>query len=229
LEQHGGALLDRAHAAPLEQARARRLGRPGEAQRVVERVEMTGLGEPVAAEIARRAHHGVELLAAQEPPAGVAVTLLEMARGLLERTHLARLGCGQEIAGELEIAVDGKAAHALAQEFDRLEAQGPQAPGILAAHGALDGLHLGGVAPGHVPAVAARGTEAHARGFEQHHVVAAACELERGREPGVAAAHHGDVAGEALLELGQLGRGMGARRVIGAGMGRLRHRRPRAG
>ncbi len=102
------------------------------------------------------------------------------------------LPAGLEVAGG-ELAVDAVPGDQLLDQAVGLESDVPDLAGIVAAEGPLVFAHRGAGAGGELAAVAPRGAPAQPVGLDEDDVEAALGQVQRRREPGIAAADDADI------------------------------------
>ena len=215
--------VDRQRRRILEDARSRRFRRLGEAERIVERMDVEGA----------RQMHGVEVMIALEH---VAHALGRPALDLRAELLAIELHGGQHLVavvdlGDLEPAGDrGDARHARlgdrgADVFETHLGERPQRLGVLQSDAADDPVHALGKARKDETVVASGRVPGEVAAFQYSDRPAATRDLARGRKPGQAPPDHTDVdieiEGERPAHGGRHhGRGVPGRRV-GRPLGRV--------
>src|SRR5688500_5037246 len=146
----------------------------------------------------------------------VAVVAFLLALPLEQFLALARLDADVHVAPD-EVAVDAVLLDQLARQLDAFDAEVPEALRIRRAERRGELRHAAGPARDELAARAARGAVADALGFEQHDLVAAPGEVERGRAAREAGADDADVGVDVALERRQRGAATGGRLVPASG------------
>jgi hypothetical protein len=187
------------------------------AEREVERVHVPAGAVAHAAGIGVRGDVRAQAVAVEHLEVVVAVAAPERLLGL-ELAHVAGGQRGEDLA-VLEVAGDGVARHALADDRVAFLDHAAGEARRLGAEAALDRVEAGVQAVDDLPAVAARGAPADARAFEQGDGVAPLGERDAGGEAGVAAADDGDVDLRVTLQRRARRRGVRRGGVVGGGVG----------
>lgn len=203
--------------AALEDAGPGLRGSAGEPVGELERVEMAGAAVEPPAEIVRRPGRRGHLLAVEPGDGLIAVVVAE-------RVDIGALVVDQpRLVDGLDqprppVAVDAVARDEAEGQRLRLLGEPPQRPGLVPTELRREPVLVAALAGVELAAVPSRGAPADAVGLDHHRVDARLGEMERRRQPGVAAADDGDVSPHVLAEAregrGRIGRsGIEGRRV----------------
>src|SRR5688500_194948 len=146
----------------------------------------------------------------------VAVVAFLLALPFEQLLALARLDADVHVSPD-EVAVDAVLLDQFARQFDALDAEVPETLRIRRAELCGELRHAAGPARDELAARASRGSVANALGFEQHDLVAAPREMERGRAARQARADDANVRLDVSLELRQRAPAPGGRLVPAVG------------
>src|SRR5262249_51112596 len=134
-------------------------------------------------------HHRPDLVPAQQPCFVIAVALAQKIELCLQLVNMARPGGAEQIA-RLEVARDVVAPDPLAADGRGLLRHVPEALAVVDGTPAGNLRHARRIAGADLAAVAAGGAPADARRLQHNHGIAALRQVERSRNPGIAAANH---------------------------------------
>ena len=209
--------LHRARLAALVQPHAGPRRGAGEAEGEPERVQMPALAILQPADIGRRADAGAGLVAVERADRRMAVARGDVL-GVLG--HLARVGLAPrrlQMAGA-QLAVDGVVRDQALHQPRGLGGERPDPRRRRGAEAALIGADVDARAVGELAAIAPRRAPAEAVRLQQRHVDAAHRQMQRRREPGVAAPDHRHLGPGLAAERGALRRGAGGLGVEARGV-----------
>jgi hypothetical protein len=176
-------------------------GGAGDAQRVLERMQVPGLRVVQAAVVARAGH-----------PAGHVGGRDAGEVGLVDLGHavgpLHQLGALAGVGGHADVAlapfgVDPVLLQPGLQQFQCFQGHGPDAAGVVEPELVFDHRLVAGQSVDGLAAVAAAGTPAHLLGFQQRHLVSHAGQVQGGRQAGKTASHHGDITVGGAIQRGK--------------------------
>ena len=202
------------HAAVLVDPHARIGRRAGEAERVVERMEVAAVGVVQAAAIAGRLHVVAEFVGFDEVEAVVAEALRGLVAPAFQRIGVALGVRGGQVAGH-QRAVDVVRGDARLHERQRFEPHVPDALHVAFRHELPEGVDVACKPADQLAAVAAARRPSDPRRFEHGHRMAALGEVERGGQAREARADHAHVGVDRAGERRVAGRIVGGRRVVG--------------
>ena len=212
----------RSDAAALEDPPARLERRPGEAEGIVQGVEVAGVAIEETAEVALAAEHFGHLGARHEAGVRIAVAALQRLGLLLQIKGSGRFVGGGEDPG-LEIAGNRVARDPLLDGRLGLAGELPEkARPLVAEHLFQRGLVEAQIR-GDLAAVSPRGARPDPRRLQEHRVVAPLGQMEERREAGVAAADDADVGLQAAAERRMLGHPVRRRDIVRGGVVGWRH------
>jgi hypothetical protein len=213
-----GAALDPGDRAVLEDPGAGLAGGAGQAEGVVERVQVAGAAVQRTAVIDSGAQHVGELV----PRHGADVRIIVAGAQFLGlgRKHggIARL-VGDVQGARLEVAADIVALDALLHDRLGFLREVPEPARLLGSELALQLALRPALAAAELTAVAPRGAPAGPPCLQQHHVVAPLRQVQRRRKSGKAAADHADVTAQLAEEARMLDRAQRGGGIVGIGMG----------
>ncbi len=212
----------RSDAAALEDPPARLERRPGEAEGVVQGVEVAGVTIEEAAEVALASEHLGHLGARHEAGVRIAVAALQRLGLLLQVKGSGRLVGGGEDAG-LEIAGDRVAGDPLLDGRLGLAGELPEKARPLGAEHLFQRGLVEAQVRGDLAAVSPRRAGADPRRLQQHRVVTALGQMQERRETGIAAADDADVGLQAASQRRMLGHPVRRRDIVRCGVIRWRH------
>ncbi len=187
-----GARLHRHGPARFKEAHPGRGRGAGEAERIVQRVQMLRPAVEHPAVIGARPQPRRDAGAVERLGLGVTVVTGELLGLGVEPGHLSRAAGGVDHAG-LQVAGDPMARDEAAHQGLGLLGHVPECARPLHAEARLKPVLVAPLARTHLPAVPPRGPPADALRLEQHHVETGLRQMQRRREPGVAAADHADI------------------------------------
>ncbi|MNQ82802.1 hypothetical protein D3C85_978650 [compost metagenome] len=151
----------------------------------------------------------------------MAVALPQLLLGL-QVLHLL-LGERSEHAAVLQVALDVVLLDAVADDAAALERHLAHQLGMLGVGGALNHVDVAAIAVHDLAAVAAGSTKTHLGGFEDGHLEAVLQQEEGSGKPGITCAYDADVGFSLADQFRARRNGVGRERVIGLGVGSVRH------
>ena len=194
----------------------------GQAEAVVQRVQVAGSGIIEPTDISLACDHAAHLVPVDEAQALVTEAALGHLLFLFQLLDMPGLRRGVQIA-PFEAAIDAMARDALADQRLALLGHGKQFARIFEPDPFLDLRETCGKSGADLAAIAPGGAPTDPMGLQHHHPIAALSQFQRGGKPGVARADDHHVGADLSFQLGQIGRGMGARRVVGRHVLGFRH------
>ncbi|MNM98652.1 hypothetical protein D3C81_1111880 [compost metagenome] len=196
---HLRAIVDAGNRRLFEQANAELVGHSRLAQSQVQRVQMSRAHVDQAANIAVRAHYRVHLIRLHQTQL-MAVTQTAQLLGVLGEALQVFRFVGQVAVAPGQVAADGVAFDALADDIHRFQAHQFQLTHAIAAQHRGELIKAVANATNQLPAITPAGAPADLAGFEEDHVEAALGQLDRGVQPGKTATDHTDVAAQFALQ-----------------------------
>jgi hypothetical protein len=175
------------------------LGRLGEAERIVQRMQMPAAGILDAAEIELAGDLAADGVAVEQLRLGVVHLALVGGDLLLHPGNVAGLGGEQHVAGP-QVAGDAVLLDPLPDDGARLLGEIEERLAALLAEPRDQLLRRLAQARVDLPAIAPRCTPADAIGLDQRHLVSALGEIERGAQTSEPAAHDADIDADRLRQ-----------------------------
>ncbi|MCY1526586.1 hypothetical protein D9M68_616200 [compost metagenome] len=216
-----GTALDACGRALLVDHATQGLGRGGFAQGQVQRVDVAAAHVQHAADVIVGRGDFTNALGVQHLQLGMTVALPQLLLRL-QMLHLLR-GEGCEHAAVLQVALDVVLLDAVADDAAALERHLAHQLGMPGVGGALDHVDIAAIAVHDLAAVAAGGTKTYLGGFEDGYLEAVLQQEEGSGKPGIACAYDADVGFGLADQFRARRNGVGRERVIGLGVGSVRH------
>ena len=212
----GAQVLDAGDGAAVMDGGAEALGRRRFAQHQVERMDMAAAMIDHPAGIDAGAYDGRDASAVDHLELGMAVAFPNRLL-VLQLPHLAR-GEGSEKAALDQIAGDAVFRRALADDVAAFEGHVGQRARRTAAIAAFDDREVAAIAVDDLPAVAARGAPADALALQHDRPDAGLGQGQGGGDARKAGADDADIGARLACQGRAVGRRIGRRGVVGAGM-----------
>ncbi len=203
-------------AAVLVQAHARGDRGPADPECEAQRMQVARAAVEQSREVALARDPLAHFVPFHEAEQAIAVVAFLLALPFEQLLALARLDADVHVAPD-EVAVDAVLRDQVARQADGLDADVPQPLRIGLAELRGELRHAAGIAGNDLAAGAPGGAVADAVGLEQHDLVAALGQVQRGRAAGEPGAHDADVRLDVALERRRGGAAAGGRLVPAVG------------
>ena len=218
VHHHLAAPVDPFDARIFVNPGARIFGGAGQPKRIAQRMKVPRAHVQHPALVGGRGAEIVERLRVQRLDLVIAVSVAQVV-GILGQMH--GLAVGRRGPGDagFQVAFDSVPPDQVTDQILGLFSQRPQVAGVVRTHHSFQRLLVLPLARSQLPAVPPRCAEPHALRLDQHHAQSGLGQMQRGGQPGIAAADHADIGprgpGQGRARGGDVGgRGIPGRRVF---------------